>query len=60
MMERHDSAAKAPTFWNDLTPRPHCPECRMRMISIAAAQGKRSYECLRCGHAGDAVAEVLR
>jgi hypothetical protein len=60
LMERHESAARAPSFWDDLTLRPHCPECRMRMISIAAAQGKRSYECLRCGHAADPLAEVSR
>jgi predicted RNA-binding Zn-ribbon protein involved in translation (DUF1610 family) len=57
-MERHDPAVKAPTFWDDVTTRPQCPKCQMRMISIAAAQGGRSYECLRCGHAGDSVAEA--
>jgi DNA-directed RNA polymerase subunit RPC12/RpoP len=59
-MERHESAVRAPTFWDDITPRPRCPECRMRMIAITAAQGKRSYQCLRCGHAGDPMAEASR
>jgi predicted nucleic-acid-binding Zn-ribbon protein len=34
----------------DDDPRPHCPRCRMRMITTATPPAPRRLECLRCGY----------
>ena len=34
-----------------LLPRPKCPECGMNMLAAGPEHdGKRTFECLRCGH----------
>jgi hypothetical protein len=40
------------TFSTDLlsTPRPLCPKCEMRMITVHTPHPSATYECLRCGH----------
>jgi DNA-directed RNA polymerase subunit RPC12/RpoP len=40
------------TFSMDLlsTPRPLCPKCEMRMITVHTPHPSAVYECLRCGH----------
>ena len=40
------------TFSMDIlsTPRPFCPKCEMRMITVHAPHPSATYECLRCGH----------
>jgi hypothetical protein len=32
------------------TPRPLCPKCEMRMITVHKPHPSATYECLRCGH----------
>ena len=33
-----------------LAPRPFCPKCEMRMITVHNPHPAATYECLRCGH----------
>jgi ribosomal protein S27AE len=35
--------------------RPHCPQCKMRMIATDPA--RKTYECLRCGYVQRSSAE---
>jgi hypothetical protein len=59
-MKQQKPAIEAPMFWDNDNCRPHCPNCQLRMILVAAAQADRRYECLRCKRADDIMIEQER
>jgi ribosomal protein S27AE len=48
MDEQVGRIRSAPSLWDEQQLRLKCPECQMRMITIAGHDER--LECLRCGH----------